>query len=85
MEGPRPIQFGRPELESSLATDREKEAQQKLEQGRQEEFTQKLEQLSVQFEKRQEDATFANKEAQCQTEETLEKLQAQMDAYKESI
>lgn len=51
---------------------------------RQEEFMQKLEQLSVQFEKRQEDTTFANKEAQCQTEESIEKLQAQLDALKEA-
>jgi hypothetical protein len=58
--------------------------QQGKQVDRQEEFMQKLEQLSVQFEKRQEDTTFANKEAQCQTEESLEKLQAQLDAMKET-
>ena len=62
----------------------ESEMREALKTERQEEFMQKLEQLSVQFEKRQEDTTFANKEAQCQTEESIEKLQAQLDALKEA-
>ena len=51
----------------------------------QEETAKKIEQMSVQLEKRHEDATFANKESQCQAEETIEKLQAQVGAMERQI